>query len=167
MPDEEWEGRLADLWATLDERPEDEFVAVIDALTGDLPPDDGVRAFERAAARDSTGASDRAVPLYREALELGLSGERRRRAVIQLASSLRNLGRGEESVALLEAERRAASDHLDDAVLAFLGLALADTGREREGLSLALTALAGHLPRYQRSVGNYARTLLEGDPDRG
>jgi hypothetical protein len=40
------------------------------------------------------------VPLYWQALETGLTGERRRRAVIQLASSLRNLGRPAESVAL-------------------------------------------------------------------
>jgi Tetratrico peptide repeat len=50
------------------------------------------------------GHSDLAVPLYRKALDVGLSGERRRRAVIQLASSLRNVGRPEESVALLRTE---------------------------------------------------------------
>src|SRR3954447_24462212 len=102
MPDQEWERRLAALWATLDDRPEDEFVAAIDALAGELD-DDGAGPFERAAARDSTGHSDLAVPLYRQALELGLDdGERRRRAVIQLASSLRNLGETATSLALLE-----------------------------------------------------------------
>jgi hypothetical protein len=104
------------------------------------------------------------VPLYREALALGLSGERRRRAVIQLASSLRNLGRADESVALLQAELDRGSDHLDDAVRGFLALALADSGRAREGLSLALGALAAHLPRYQRSLANYARLLPEEQP---
>jgi len=105
------------------------------------------------------------VPLYREALERGLSGERRRRAVIQLASSLRNLGEAYESVALLEAELNAGSDHLDDAVRAFLALALADTGREREAAAHALTALAPHLPRYQRSLANYAQLLTGTDDD--
>jgi hypothetical protein len=33
------------------------------------------------------------------------------------------------------------------------------TGREREAVALALGALAPHLPRYQRSVGSYAREL--------
>ncbi|HVC82204.1 MAG TPA: tetratricopeptide repeat protein, partial [Chloroflexota bacterium] len=84
-------------------------------------------AFERAASLDSTGHSDLAVPLYRQALALGLRGERRRRAVIQMASSLRNIGRAPESVALLTAERDAGSDDLDDAVDAFLALALVDT----------------------------------------
>jgi hypothetical protein len=161
VPDEDWEGRLAELWASLGDRPEDEFLAAMDGLTGELSPRDGVRPFERAAARDSTGHSDLAVPLYREALEAGLAGERRRRAVIQLASSLRNLGAADESVELLEGERARGSDHLDDAVVAFLALALADAGRDREALSLALTALAPHLHRYQRSVAAYADLLLQ------
>jgi hypothetical protein len=36
-----------------------------------------------------------------------------------------------------------------------------DTGREREAVSVALTALAPHLPRYQRSLANYARELSD------
>jgi tetratricopeptide (TPR) repeat protein len=157
--DAQWEERLADLWAALDELGEAEFLARIDALAAERGDDDAIALFERGAARDSTGHSDLAVPLYRQALELGLEGERRRRAVIQMASSLRNLGRPEESVALLEAERDAGSDALDDAVVVFLALALADVGREREALALALGALAPHLPRYQRSAANYAREL--------
>jgi tetratricopeptide (TPR) repeat protein len=161
---EDWEERLAVVWATLDQRPDDEFVAAVDALAGELPEDDGRGLFERAAARDSTGRSDLAVPLYRQALGRGLTGERRRRAVIQLASSLRNLGELAASVELLEAELAVPSDHLDDAARAFLALALVDSGREREAVCHALTALAPHLPRYQRSVANYARLLVEDEP---
>ena len=82
-------------------------------------------------------------------------------AVIQLASSLRNLGQPDDSVALLTTELGAGSDHLDDAVRAFLALALVDTGRDREAVSLALGALAPHLPRYQRSLANYAGLLID------
>lgn len=144
----------------MDQRSEAEFLALIDELAAQLPTESGVGLFERASAFDSTGHEDRAVPLYQEALDRGLTGERRRRAVIQLASSLRNLGRPEDSVALLSAELDAGSDHLDDAVRAFLSLALVDVGREREAVSVALAALAPHLPRYQRSLANYARLLL-------
>jgi hypothetical protein len=56
----EWEERLAGPWAALDELDEEEFLARIDAL-GD---DDAIALFERGAARDSTGHSDLAVPLY-------------------------------------------------------------------------------------------------------
>jgi hypothetical protein len=65
---------------------------------------DAQEAFDQACDYDSTGHPDLAVPLYREALEGELPGENRRRAVIQLASSLRNLGEAEESVALLTPE---------------------------------------------------------------
>ena len=57
-------------------------------------------------------------------------------------------------------EREQSSDRLDDAVSGFLALALGDSGREREAVSIALRALAPHLPRYQRSLGNCARALV-------
>jgi hypothetical protein len=158
-----WEQRMAELWTTIDDHHEDEFVALVEALAAERPADDPAALFERACAYDSTGHSDIAVPLYRQALDIGLTGIRRRRATIQMASSLRNLGHPEQTVALMRAERDAGSDELDDAVVATLALGLADTGREREAVSVALTALARHLPRYQRSMANYARLLVEPD----
>ena len=153
--------RLADAWARIDSYEEGEFRALIDSLVADAPP--AVAAFERASAWDSTGHPDEAVPLYRSALAAGLTGVRRRRATIQLASSLRNLGGADEAVGLLSAELAAPVDpdsaQLADAVRAFLALALVDVGRPREAASLALEALAPHLPRYQRSLGAYARAL--------
>ena len=162
-PSADWERRNAALWAAIDAHPEDGFRAAMAGLTSELPPGDPTAAFETAAAWDSTGHSDKAVPLYRAALAADVPGERRRRAVIQLASSLRNMGRPEESVALLTQERARTSDHLDDAVTVVLALALTDVGRAREAVSLTVGALAPHLPRYQRSMANYARLLVEGD----
>ncbi|MGZ6709439.1 MAG: tetratricopeptide repeat protein [Solirubrobacteraceae bacterium] len=159
MADAEWERRLDLLWASLDDCDADEFVAAMGELVGELPPDDAIGLFEQASAFDSTGHPDLAVASYRQALEHGLSGQRRRRAVIQMASSLRNLGHAEESVALLTAELDAGSDDLDDAVRAFLALALTSVGRDRAAVALALTALAAHLPRYNRSLAAYAREL--------
>jgi tetratricopeptide (TPR) repeat protein len=161
---DDWEKRIDEAWTSYDTYGEDraaEFRAVIDALVAELPEGDPAGLFERACAFDSTGRSDLAVPLYQEALERGLDGYRRRRALIQLASSLRNVGRAEEGVALLTPELDGPSDELDDAVRAVLALCLASLGREREGLSLVLGALAPHLPRYQRSMAHYARALVE------
>jgi Tetratrico peptide repeat len=153
--------RLAAAWDSIDSYGEEEFRALIDSLVAGAPP--AVADFERASAWDSTGHPDEAVPLYRSALGAGLTGLRRRRATIQLASSLRNLGAADEAVALLSAELSAPVDGeaaaLGDAVRAFLALALADVGRPREAAALALEALAPHLPRYQRSLGAYARAL--------
>ncbi|MFI1488096.1 tetratricopeptide repeat protein [Streptomyces sp. NPDC020747] len=162
--DADWDKRVTAAWATFDdyaEAQEADFRAVIDALVAELPADSPVGPFEQACAWDSTGHSDRAVPLYREALARGLDGYRGRRAKIQLSSSLRNTGQPEEGVKLLTPELVAPSDELDDAVRATLALCLADLGREREGLALVLGALAPHLPRYQRSMANYARLLVE------
>jgi len=156
-----WEQRVADAWASIDQQSEEEFLTLIENLAAELPADSVIGIFERAASLDSTGHSDLAVPLYRQALDIGLAGERRRRAVIQLASSVRNLGQPETSVALLTTELAAGSDHLDDAVRAFLALALVDVGREREAVSIALIALAPHLSRYQRSLANYASEIAE------
>ncbi|HET9451894.1 MAG TPA: tetratricopeptide repeat protein [Aggregicoccus sp.] len=158
----DWEQRLAAQWARLDAHAPADFLAGMQALAAERPPGDAIALFELASANDSTGTEAQAAPLYRQALAAGLTGERRRRAVIQLASTLRNLGQVEESLALLSAERDAGSDALDDAVTAFLALALVDAGREREAAALALGALARHLPRYNRSLARYARALPEG-----
>nr|WP_308288036.1 tetratricopeptide repeat protein [Streptomyces corallincola] len=161
----DWEDRVAAAWAEFDSYPQAraaEFRDVIGKLVAELPEGSPLGPFEQACAWDSTGHSDRAVPLYREALERGLDAESRyksRRTRIQLASSLRNTGRAEEGVALLTPELDASSDELDDAVRAALALCLSSLGRDREGLSLVLGALAPHLPRYQRSMANYARLL--------
>jgi Tetratrico peptide repeat len=53
----------------------------------------------------------------------------------------------------------AAMGELDDAVRAFLALALTSVGRKREAVSIALTAPAAHFPRYNRSLASYAREL--------
>ena len=129
-------------------------------LPGAPPPGDPGAEYERASAHDSIGDEARAAVHYERAFAAGLDGTRRREAAVQYASTLRNLGRAEESVALLTAERDACSDSLDDAVTAFLALALTDLGREREAVSLALGALSRHLPQYNRSLANYAKALM-------
>lgn len=159
VADEDWEQRIAEAWASFGSRDEQASLALIDELAAELPDGDPTGLYERASARDAIGREADAVPLYRRALAAGLPEDRRRRAVIQLASSLRNTGEAAEAADLLAAELAATSDELDDAVRAFLALALADSGREREAVSVALTALAGRLPAYQRAVGEYARLL--------
>lgn len=158
-PSADWEKRISELWKSIDTHDENKFVALVDGLAAELPPRSAIGFFERAGARDSTGHPDLAVPLYKAALEEGLVGERRRRAIIQMASSLRNLGNPQEAVALLTAELDAADDPLNGAVQAFLALALVDVGREREAVAAALTALSKYLPRYNRSVAKYAQEL--------
>lgn len=167
VPDADWEKRISGLWTERDSYDGDELVGRVDALVAELPPGSAIGLFERAGAFDSTGDPDRAVPLYRAALDAGLAGERRRRAVIQMASSLRNLGNPQDALSLLSAEADAPSDELDGAVSTFLSLTLVDLGREREAVAVALTALSKYLPRYNRSVARYAQELTDKAPDEG
>ena len=155
--------RVAALFAAIDDYDEPTFLAEVDALAAELPDDDADGLFHRGSARDSWGHSHLAVPLYARALELGgLTGENRRRAVIQMSSSLRNTGRVEEGLAhLLKEKETGGEDHLSDALDCTIALCLATLGRDREGLSLVLVALAKHLPRYNRSMANYGRALVE------
>jgi tetratricopeptide (TPR) repeat protein len=159
----DWESRLAALWAEIDDLPEERFHERMRQLADEFPSGHAIATFELACAQDSTGHPAEAVPLYRAALSAGLTGTRRRRANIQLASSLRNLGEVAEAINLLEAEMKRESSVLDDAVRAVLALAYSSAGRDREGLALVLEALAPHLPRYQRSMANYARALVSTD----
>jgi tetratricopeptide (TPR) repeat protein len=153
--------RVAALFAAIDDYQEAAFLEAVDALADELPENDADALFHRACARDSQGHSDLAEPLYRKALEIGgLTGENRRRAVIQMSSSMRNIGRVEEALATLQKEKENGEDHLSDALDCTIALCLATLGREREGLSLAVVALAKHLPRYNRSMANYGRALL-------
>lgn len=60
-----WERRVAAAWAAIDEyeNRDGEFRTLIDNLADELPEGSPLAAFERACAWDSTGHSDRAVPL--------------------------------------------------------------------------------------------------------
>lgn len=155
-----WENDLEAAWAEIDETNRDGFVERIRSAVSDpsVPPE--IRDFEIACAHDSTGRPDLAVDGYRQALSAELAGYRGRRAKIQLASSLRNLGQSDESVRILTEESTSADDGLDDAVTVFLALALADVGREREAVAHLVHALAGHLPRYTASAHRYADQLV-------
>ncbi|MET7298899.1 tetratricopeptide repeat protein [Embleya sp. NPDC005575] len=156
-----WQQCMDALWAGFDTHESDDFVAAVRALVAKRPADDAVAAYWMGSAYDSTGHEAQAAPHYRRAFAAGLPDELRRPATVQFASTLRNLGETHESIALLTAERAAATDELDDAITAFLALSLVDAGREREAVALALGALAPHLTRYNRSLTNYARALVE------
>ena len=154
----EWQTRVDAVWAAADELGADEVVRRIDTLAAERPADDPVALFERAGARDSAGKEAEAERLYREALAGGLAGPERVQAHIQLASTIRNLGRPLEALALLDAIEPDSGD-LRDAVVAFRALALVDAGDARRAASEALAALAPHLPRYRVSLASYAVDL--------
>ena len=153
----DWDDRVAEIWAD-DTLTDQERIARIDAVAAERPEDDARALFERAGARDSAGIETEAEPLYRAALAAGLDEEHRPQAVIQLASTIRNLGRVDESLEMLRAEYERGGP-FKDAAAAFYALALVSRGDAVQGAAIALTALAPHLPRYTRSVTGYASEL--------
>lgn len=160
MTDEtsEWQRRIDEVWAAADELGDHAVVERIDALAAERGEGDPLALFERAGARDSAGLEAEAEPLYRRAIAGGLTGSERVQAHIQLASTVRNLGRPLESIALLDGIEPEAGELLD-AVVAFRALARVDAGDARRAASDALAALAPHLPRYRVSLAAYAGEL--------
>ena len=81
----------------------------------------------------------------------------RTQAMIQLASSLRNVA--DPSGAMSVLQQIEPDDELADAARAFLALALYDDGKPASALRTALQALSSHLPAYERSIDAYAEEL--------
>lgn len=164
----DWEHRVAAVWESVrfidatDAPTDAELRTAIDTLAAERPARDAAALYERASAFDSTGDPQAAVELYEQALTAGLGQDRRRQAVIQLASSLRNLGRAPEAVELLRDETQRHDDELSPQLQGFLALALADAGHEREAVGVAVRALGGQVDRYQRSLRNYGTELVDG-----
>jgi hypothetical protein len=160
---EDWERRIAEAWDAAADRDEDEVVAMIAGLAAQRPAGDAAALYEHASALDYAGREAEAEPLYRAAIAGGLDERRRPLAVIQLASTIRNLGRAAESVDLLREEisRAGPQDDLHDARVAFLALALVDAGRPVRAVAEAVTALAAHRPRFRRAITSYADDLRQ------
>jgi tetratricopeptide (TPR) repeat protein len=160
-----WDARVDDVWAdAAGYEVGDETIARIDALAAERGPDDARAEFERGGARDSAGRPAEAVALYRRALALGLDEEHRPQCVVQLASSLRNMGEYDDALDVIRAEQESFPDSsYADAISAVHALVLASAGRPAQGLSVALLALVPHLPRYHRSMTAYAREIAESD----
>ncbi|AIY42376.1 hypothetical protein LT85_3218 [Collimonas arenae] len=163
----DWEARVASLWKRADEIAPEDLVTRIDALAAELPAHDPVAMFERACARDTAGFEAEAEPLYRAALASAqLDPYRQARASIQLGSTLRLLGQLEESEHLITAQLQRYKDPaygiaLYDETRATLALTYLLQGRAVEAACLALTTLAPHLSRYNRSVAGNAAEILK------
>ncbi len=167
----DWETRIAAVWKIADTLTPQELVRTVDALASERPSDDASALFERACARDTAGIEHGAEPLYRAALASGaLDATRQARASIQLGSTLRHLGRLDESEALLLAQlarcrAEGAGAALHDEVRALLAFTWIAQGRAVDAAALALETLAPHLSRYQRSTAANARALRSVDRD--
>ncbi|MGN7192487.1 tetratricopeptide repeat protein [Curtobacterium sp. MCBA15_004] len=156
--DATWEAEVAALWddAAVDGQ---ERIARMHVLAA-AAPHPALGAFELGGAFDSGGQEAAAHEQYAAATAGGLDEvdpDRAARMVVQHASTLRNLGRVDEAIAML----RDAPEHpaTGAAPRVFLALALHSAGRGDEALRVAIEALVPTLPRYHRSVRAYAAAL--------
>jgi hypothetical protein len=159
----DWRTRVDATWAEVERLAPADLVRRVDALAAERPADDAFALFERACARDTAGLEDDAEPLYRAALASGrLDPYRQARASIQLGSTLRHLGRLDDSEALLLAQLERCHAEgpqaaLHDEVRAVLAFTWMAQGKAVKAACLALETLAPHLTRYRRSMAENAR----------
>ncbi len=133
-------------------------------------PGHPVLTYELAGAFDTAGEEAQALPLYEQALELGLDGEPLRRCLCQYGSTLRWLGKLDASLAVLDQAQTMFPR--SESVAVFRALTLNELGRADEAVGLLLATVARHgavtdLGRYADGLGGLAQWLLDGRPDDG
>ena len=150
----------------IDQDRPDEAIGLLEPYVAGQP-DDAEALYLLGSAHDSAGHEAEAVAPYQRALELGLDPERAIATRIQLASTLRNLGRSREAVALLRGVVEARPDHR--AARMFLSLALLSDEQPADAVHVLLDLLLtdpGPPEAYRRSLRWYADDLVgRADPD--
>jgi predicted Zn-dependent protease len=153
--------RLAEAIALYDAGHAAEALPLLVELADELP-DDAVTQVHTAWTHDSLGFEAEAVAYYERALALGLPEPELQGLVLGLGSTYRNVGRLDESVALL---RRGVRDYPDNAAMrCFLALALLSSGEPNDALATALDVVLDTCPspsveRYRRSLSWYRDDL--------
>jgi tetratricopeptide (TPR) repeat protein len=130
----------------------------------DAEPDDVEARIAAAYGLDRAGREDEAIAHYDAAWRLGVPADRQRRFIVGYGSTLRNVGRLEESVAVLG--DAATADPRYPAYKAFLALALHSSGERAAALATMLDALLDvedgcTLDGHERALADYLRELLD------
>jgi predicted Zn-dependent protease len=118
----------------------------------------------KAYENDREGREREAIKFYDQAWQAGVPEGARRRFIVGYGSTLRNVGRAEDAVAILGEAVAAYPDY--PALVAFLALALADAGHPKAALATMLgcaldSAKPGVFDGYERALGEYHRELLD------
>ncbi|PZE33335.1 tetratricopeptide repeat protein [Curtobacterium sp. MCPF17_031] len=135
----------------------------------DEDPENARVLYELGGAYDTAGDEATALSFYERAMARGLAGDVRRRCYLQYGSTLRNLGRIDDS---LRAFARARAEFPESVALgAFEALTFHAAGRLNTALASLLELLADHvhapeLDRYKpalRGNADYLASLDAGD----
>ncbi|HET9989823.1 MAG TPA: tetratricopeptide repeat protein [Kofleriaceae bacterium] len=126
-------------------------------------PSNAEAQLEAAYAHDHADRERDAIGYYDAAFRLGVPAHEKRVFFVGFGSTLRNVGRADESVAVLA--QAIAEDPDYPPFHAFLALALFSSGHPREALAAMLglaldVARPGAFDRYERALGEYQREFL-------
>jgi predicted Zn-dependent protease len=155
--------RIAEVRALRESR-DDRHLAAAKALVAEYP-DDPHAQFEAACGHDRADLERDAIRHYDEVFRIGVPEDIRRRFYIGYGSTLRNVGRLDDAIAVLG--RAIADDPAYPAYAAFLALALGTAGHHREALAAMLgcaldAARPGVFDGYERALSEYLAELLSG-----
>jgi len=163
--DPELHARLDEIFAARDRaRMAPTIAAFLDVLAEH--PDDPAVLYEVGGAYDTDGQEETALGYYRRAMAAGLEGRRLRQCFLQLGSTLRNLGRLDESLAVFD-EGIALFPESESLGL-FRALTLQAMGRPSAALGAVLTVIADRFPtaevqRYEAALRGNAAYLASLD----
>ncbi len=162
--DSELHARLDEIFAARDRaRMAPTIAAFLEVLAEH--PDDPAVLYEVGGAYDTDGQEETALGYYRRAMAGGLDGRRLRQCYLQSGSTLRNLDRFDESLAVLD-RARAEFPH-SESVQVWHALSLHAAGRSDAAVAELMDLAADRirtpdLLRYEATVrGNaeYLRSL--------
>jgi len=127
-------------------------------------PADAEAQVAAAYACDRAGDEHEAVRYYDAAWALGVPADARRRFLVGYGSTLRNVGRLDESVAILGEAVAAEPDYAPYKV--FLGLALHSSGQHAAATATLLAAAldlhgGARLDGFERAIAEYQQELLD------
>lgn len=159
--------RLGALFAARDRDDMGPTVRALLAVLEDHPDDPHV-LYEVGGAYDTAGEEQTAAGYYERAMQAGLEGDTLRRCLVQYGSTLRNLGRFDESLAALERGRELFPS--SESLKVWHALSLHAAGRSDAAVAELMEVAADgirtpDLQRYEAAIrGNaeYLRSLDAG-----
>jgi len=122
--------------------------------------------YEVGGSYDTAGQEEKAIGYYEQALP-GLSGETKRKCLLQYGSTLRNLDRFDES---LEVFKQACKEFPEsDSLRVFKALTLQASGRGDKALATLLLLVAdridtAEIKRYEAAIRGNAEYLATREP---
>ncbi|GAB6856271.1 tetratricopeptide repeat protein [Microbacterium xylanilyticum] len=165
MTDPDLRARLDAIFAARDRSHMAPTIAAFLEVLAEHPDDAGV-LYEVGGAYDTDGQEETALGYYRRAMSAGLEGRWLRQCYLQYGSTLRNLGRLDESLAAFD--EGIARFPESESLGLFRALTLHAMGRPSAALGAVLTVVADRFPtaevqRYEAALRGNAAYLASLD----